>query len=34
MTLSEINYNYEIIDFTKGDIEDVWIVKDIIISRR
>ena len=30
----KINYNYEIIDFTKGDIEDVWIVKDIIISRR
>ena len=30
----KINYNYEIIDFTKGDIKDVWIVKDIIISRR
>ena len=32
--LKEKFSNYEIIDFTKGDIEDVWIVKDIIISRR
>ena len=30
----KINYKYDIIDFTKGDIEDVWILNDNIISRR